>query len=395
MVRVTALFVLLAASVVSAQPAETEAPLQCWWRTTAGGVRVGEQFSLVLTCSALENDTLKIVVDQGGLEPAVVQMPPFEVVGGSHPADLRGPNRRFFQYEYRLRIINEDVFGKDVAVPDLKLTYRAQTMVNGSAIEGRDQNYLLPGMPVRVLSLVPADAADIRDSSGETFSDVASRQFRASTLRTISGVLIALAGLAALVALARLFGRRKKRATVSERLVPDSTVLGSVVRELEKVRRERQDGGWTPALAGRLAAAIRITAGYALPHPPIHVAASTSNGHDGDLAIRPIWLRGKTAVVSSSVTAQTLAAERSRLTSANDAGGRRAQMLEELERALINVTVARYGRSQALDEAMLDEALETGRGAIKGMRIRHMWPVKRITALGRMGTEMGQRVWAR
>src|SRR5919201_6974674 len=93
---------LLAGSATFAQPQRqtTQAdPLQCWWRTSAGAVRVGETFSVVLTCAVLETDAATVVVDQSKLEPSVVQFAPFEVLGGSHGADLRTDQRRFFQYE--------------------------------------------------------------------------------------------------------------------------------------------------------------------------------------------------------------------------------------------------------------------------------------------------------
>ena len=38
-----------------AQTVQTD-PLQCWWRTSAGAVRVGEPFTVVLTCAVLETD---------------------------------------------------------------------------------------------------------------------------------------------------------------------------------------------------------------------------------------------------------------------------------------------------------------------------------------------------
>ena len=188
------------------QTVETD-PLQCWWRTSAGAVRVGEPFSLVLTCAVLETDAATVVVDQSKLEPSVVQFAPFEVLGGSHGADLRTDQRRFFQYEYRLRLIAENQFGKDVALPETKLTYHVQSRrsANGRRrIQGRDQTYVLPPQSVRVLSLVPADATDIRDTAGETFADLDQRAFRANLLTIIGGVLFALAGLMALLALVRL-----------------------------------------------------------------------------------------------------------------------------------------------------------------------------------------------
>ena len=188
-------------------------PLQCWWRTSAGAVRVGEPFSVVLTCAVVETDAVKVVPDQGPLEPTAVQLPPFEVIGGTHHADLRADGRRFLQYDYRLRIINEDVFGKDVALPELKITYRVRTQVNGAAIEGMEKTYNLPALSMRVLSLVPAGATDIRDATASTFGDIEDRLFRANALTTLGGVLFGLSAIFALVALARTVARyRAKRA---------------------------------------------------------------------------------------------------------------------------------------------------------------------------------------
>ncbi|MBI3492908.1 MAG: hypothetical protein HY047_14190 [Acidobacteria bacterium] len=72
----------------AAQAIQTD-PLQCWWRTSAGAVRAGEIFTAVLTCAVLDTDAVTVVVDQAKLEPSVVQWAPFEVLGGSHGADLR------------------------------------------------------------------------------------------------------------------------------------------------------------------------------------------------------------------------------------------------------------------------------------------------------------------
>src|SRR5436190_16614192 len=185
----------IATPAAAAQNVETD-PIQCWWRTSAGAVRVGEPFSLVLTCAIVENDAAKVIVDQSKLEASVIQLAPFEVTGGSHGADLRTDERRFFQYEYRLRLIAENDFGRDVALPETKLSYHVQSQTSQrSAIQGRDQSYLLPAQSMRVMSMVPADASDIRDTTTETFADVDQRSFRASLLIVIGGVLFALAAL--------------------------------------------------------------------------------------------------------------------------------------------------------------------------------------------------------
>ena len=57
-------------------------PLACWWRTRVASVHVGEPFALMLTCSVLETEAAKVVVDRSRLGSASVQFPPFEVIGG-------------------------------------------------------------------------------------------------------------------------------------------------------------------------------------------------------------------------------------------------------------------------------------------------------------------------
>src|SRR6266849_7695659 len=212
-VPVVIMLLLLGGSAAFAQDVSTD-PLQCWWRTSAGAVRVGEPFSVVLTCAVLETDAATVVVDQSRLEPSVVQFAPFEVLGGSHGADLRSDQRRFFQYEYRLRLIAENMFGKDTALPETKISYRVQSKVGQkTAIQGRDQTYMLPPQSVRVMSLVPADASDIRDTSAETFSDIDQRAFRANLFTVVGSVLFVVASLLALLALVRAFRRYRTPAS--------------------------------------------------------------------------------------------------------------------------------------------------------------------------------------
>src|SRR4029079_1425317 len=187
--RTGLLFVMMmiGASRVSAQATRSADPLQCWWRTSTGAIRVGEQFSIVVPCAVLETEAATVVVDQSRLEPSVVQFAPFEVLGGSHGADLRRGDRRFFQYEYRLRLITENMFGKDAVLPETKISYRVQSKVGQkTSLQGRDQTYMMPAQSIKVLSLVPADASDIRDtSSAETFGDIDQRAFRANLFTVI------------------------------------------------------------------------------------------------------------------------------------------------------------------------------------------------------------------
>src|SRR5687767_4089120 len=53
-VRLALLFACGAASTVAAADLGEDDPLHCWWRTTVSAVRIGEPFSVILTCAAAE-----------------------------------------------------------------------------------------------------------------------------------------------------------------------------------------------------------------------------------------------------------------------------------------------------------------------------------------------------
>src|SRR3989449_2818660 len=380
-----------------AQDVQTD-PLQCWWRTSAGAIRVGEPFTVVLTCAVLETDAATVVVDQSRLEPSVVQFAPFEVLGGSHGADLRTDQRRFFQYEYRLRLIAENLFGKDVALPETKLSYRVQSKVGQkTSIQGRDQADVLPSQSIRVMSMVPTDASDIRDTTTETFADVDERSFRANLLIVIGGVLFALAGLMALLAIVRLVNRFRKPAAATDRLVSDSAILSAASRELNAVKRAREDGGWTPELAGRALGPLRVAAGYALGKNvgqstvgSLQLTDGSHHAQAGNIIVQTGWPKGKRIAVSGSITPQAVARERARA----DAGGRRAAMLESLEQALTRFTAAQYGRGTDLDAAALDESLAAGSRAVRRVKFEQLSLMKRFTRR-RVATEVENRAWSR
>ena len=352
------------------QNVETD-PLQCWWRTSAGAVRVGEPFTVVLTCAVLETEAATVVVDQSRLEPSVVQFAPFEVLGGSHGADLRTDQRRFFQYVYRLRLIAENLFGKDVSLPETKLSYRVQTKVNqrSASLQGRDQTYLLPAQSVRVMSLVPADATDIRDTSGETFGDLDQRAFRANLFTIIGSVLFVLAGLMALLALVRLARRYRTTATVSDRLMTDGDraarrrprACGRPARA--RPRRMVAGSGGTRA---RRAAHCRHLHGRAPGQPAAREqAVGRRRGRPGG---RPADPEGGLAArpAHRGLRRRDVADDRARARARHRQRPPRRSYSNRSSRALTAFTTAHFGREGALDEAALDESLgdrQAGRSA--------------------------------
>jgi len=394
---VWALLLVATAASVSAQTVQTD-PLQCWWRTSAGAVRVGEPFTVVLTCAVLETDAATVVVDQTRLEPSVVQFAPYEVLGGSHGADLRTDQRRFFQYEYRLRLIADGMFGRDVALPEMKISYRVQSKVGQkTSLQGRDQTYMMPAQSMRVLSLVPSDATDIRDTSAsETFSDIDQRGFRANLFTIVAGVLFVLAALMALLGLVRLFQRYRKPVAASSKLIADSTILNGVGREIARVQRDRDGNGWTPDLASRALGALRIVATYAIGRPVSTMPASrlaadgAATAEPGRLILKAGWPRGKRIAVSGAVTPQTIVRTLKRPGGSAASGAR----LETLSQALATLTAATFSREGALNDSALDEALATTKQLLRRMKFEQFWFMKRL-ATRRAGTDLDNRVWSR
>lgn len=346
-------------------------PIRCWWRTSTGAVRLGEQFDVSLTCAVLETEAVSVVVDESRLGNAVVQMAPFEVVSGSHPSDLHAGIRRFFQYEYRLRIINPDVAGTDVRIPDVALHYRVNSRVDGNAaVQGRDLLYYLPPQVMHVISMVPDGATDIRDASGARFEDIDALNFRAGLFNIIAMVMMAFGGLLVLLALIRLARGATKRTPADQRELSMGSLLGVATRELSAVRSERGTAGWTDDLAARALSATRIAAAGAVGSTIAQrtVDAEVTAGEGRLMAAGPT--RGTKRVVSAPTTANDVSRALARL---KDSDGRRST-LEGLGQALTAFTSVQYGRPTPRNESALDDALESAERAAAAVRAEHRFP---------------------
>ena len=344
-------------------------PIRCWWRTSTGAIRIGENFELTLTCARLDTDAVEVVPDETRLGAAVVQMAPFEIVGGSHPADLRSGARTFFQYHYTLRLINPDYFGKDVRLPDIVIHYRINSRVDTSAaVQGRDLVYLLPPQVLRVQSLVPMGAGDIRDAQGEDFGVAETLRFRAGALEIAGLTAMALGALVVLLVLVRLARRAGGRSRTSLPTVSDAAIFGAAARELGAVQRAREQQGWDAGLLDRALAATRVLASGALDRPVSQRVSADAEPGEGRLVVKKP-LGGKAFVVSSSLTADDLARAQRRGPSRSMV----ADALAGLEQALQTFGNAQYGRGGAADQAALDSALQqavTAAGRVKGS---HTW----------------------
>ncbi|MEQ1760269.1 MAG: hypothetical protein ABL986_18280 [Vicinamibacterales bacterium] len=399
---VPALVVLCLASAppTSAQTAAATqnvevSPIDCYWRTSTDAVRVGEPFTLFLTCSVLDTAATTVLPDQSRLDPGVLQLQPFEVSGGRQAPDLRTSTRRFFQYEYQLRYVGEEV-GRDLQLPALTLTYRVQSRVrqDDAAVESRERQYILPAHTIRILSIVPQLARDIRDAPPVTLAEIDARHFRASILRIVSWALYAVGVVVAAWGLLSAFRRRRARSTVVVRHTSDAAVLSAVLKELSDVRRASAAGGWTDTLAARALTALRIGASYGTAAHVVQTPAVNGvTPLSGQLRVSGRWLSGATVLVSGASTAGAIA---SHLRSATRLTSTQTTRLEELQSALTRFAQVSYGRGLPASLEDLDDALASGERAVNAIRREHSWLALQLRALRQWtGDSVKARGWAR
>ena len=275
--------------------------LQCWRWISAHAVHVGERFDMLLTCAVVETDDARAVPDDAWLAPETLAVSPFEVLEGERYADLVRGSRRFFQYRYALRIIGEEYFGLDVDLPSLEVRYRIERSLDGGPfVEGRELVHVLPAEPIRVLSLVPATAAGIRELAGDTFGDAEARLFRANAASIVAAALAAAALLVLLAALLRVRGFRRGAVAAGKVRIADWQVARAVLTELRGVRAASEAEGWTDELVARALAAFRIAGALAIGRPVAQRPADTPG--DTGLPVSRWPMRRGGVFVSSAVT---------------------------------------------------------------------------------------------
>ena len=385
------LLVSLAATVVAsggtltaaAQPAIEDADaggvqvdaLQCWRQIGTNTVRVGEPFTMTLTCAVVETDTARAVPNEVVLDPEIIDLAPFEVLDGERYADLHAGPRRFLQLGYTLRLVGEEYFGEDVEIPALDVTYRIERALDpGAALAGRELTYILPAQSVRVLSLVPEDAADIREPSVGTFGDAETRLFRA-TLMVMAAAALGIVALAFLVA-AALRVRQERRGSVprGETPVPAAAVAHRALAEMTALQRASQEKGWDGTLAGRALAAFRLTGAVALSYPIAQQVVDTDTGdREGQLSLRRGFWRPKTTVISSALTLDAVTSAIDRMGTARPDT---AAELDDLRGALSLFTAARYGNAADLPTDVLTRELDKGMTLARRLRIRTLAPLR-------------------
>ena len=343
-------------------------PIRCWRQSSTGAVTIGDSFTVTLTCAVFESEDTQVVPDESRLNVASIQMAPFEILGGAHPPDVRRAGRRFLQYDYQLRIISPDAIGRDVSVPPLTISYRVHSRVGAAAkLEGRDLSYLLPAMPIKVLSLVPADAADIRDASEASLSTVAQLRTRASTLDAVAIALAVLAVGMLVFAIVPL-ARRSRAAGEAERpRLSGRDVLRTAAARLAEAQSRAAREGWTDETLTAAMAPMRIIAAAIIERPLGEKVVTKSTSSDGRLVVRSGWLRPVSIAVSSSVTSGDVL----------KAGA--ARDLSPLRDALDVFTAAAYRRSPQRDPVALDSAARDVINMAQMVARERRWPSRRST----------------
>jgi hypothetical protein len=365
----------------AAAPTEVAvSPIECWWKTDRSAVRVGEQFQLTLTCAVLDTDKVKVVVDESSLAPSALHLVPFEIVSGHRFRDIVNAPRRFFQYQYVLRVLGEDFFDKQILLPRLQLSYRVQNTLNGgSALAGRESLYSLLPVPIRVLSMVPAGATDIRDTPPETFGDVDARIFRSNVLLIGAAVALTLAVLLVVVMLVRATVKRRATSAARTRVVSPAFVLRAASRELSSVKTAAGQGGWTGDLAGRAAGALRLAGAIALRRPVSQrEAAPGAAASEGQIGMRRGW-RGRRVFLSAAVTA-------------GSRNGAPSPIWDGISQTLGTFSALRYGRAEAADATALDAALAEGQDLVQQLRRRQFF---RLGKAAPHASEHTKPTWAR
>jgi hypothetical protein len=365
-------------------------PIRCWWKADRTSVRVGERFGLTLTCGVIETGPITVVPAINQLEGGALALTPFDVVSSVRREDVRSPPWRYFQFEYVLRLLSDGFFGQDVNIPALTVTYNLKA--EGGETEGRDQSYILPALPMKVMSIVPRAAGDIRDASDQTFALIESRRFRSSAGMVASGVLYVFALI--LVGLAVVAGTARFRTRTSGAVKPVAapSMLAGSLKALEEVRSQSASG-WTPELARQALSALRVGGAVALGRPVAQeFVDGDTNERAGQVTVRTGLLRPRLAMLSASTTAPAIAwqlanGHRSagfggfgRTSQTGSAKSRpkaaRRATLEQLADSLLAFNAAAYGRAAGSDSVALNAALAQGTDAIKRLKSTTMWPVR-------------------
>jgi hypothetical protein len=93
------------------------------------------------------------------------------------------------------------------------------------------------------------------------------------------------------------------------------------------------------------------------------------------------------------VTPAVITTELERLAESSDGRGR-IPMLEDLRTSLTGLTAVQYGRDTSVDEDVIDQALSSGTGLLRRLRIDNLWIARRLREMRDTTAGLGNRLWA-
>jgi hypothetical protein len=387
---------------------ETEAvaadALNCWWRSDKGSIRIGEEFTVLLTCRSAETGRERTVVNDALLDPNVLTLSPYQVKDGKRYKDiirvLPGPDGpvtfRSVQYTYTIKLIGEGFFGKDLPLPPIEIRYHIDLVTGKDAVTpGKERTYLLPPLPMRIQSLVPRAADAIRDAGHGTFGDIEGRRQNAILAFIAAAIFLLLTLLVLLPILVRAI-RGRRQNVFNGTVFSDKDLLMHLAEDLDQVERHCRTVPWDEASIGMVLSVFRIggalAIGRRIAQAPVEVE---TRGREGQLELRKgFWPRTK-VLVSASLTPEEMADE---LASANGQGvgkARRKALLNETQRAFAAFNDARYASpGNAAGREALDGALKTGFILLRELRHDHFLFI-RVMRAAREHYAWWRRQWKR
>ena len=161
-------------------------------------------------------------------------------------------------------------------------------------------------------------------------------------------------------------------------------MLGGCLDTISEVASDAAKTGWSPDLARRAVAAMRIAGAVALNRPVAQdFVGSDVVERDGQVTVRKGWIRPRRVLLSASVTPKVIANHLGNGRSIRPATRVR---LESISDALGVFSAASYGRNGKSDSLALNAAIESSKDAIRGLRTSTRWPMRTAGAVMRSFT---------
>jgi hypothetical protein len=250
---------------------------------------------------------------------------------------------------------------------------------------------------MRVLSLVPTKADDIRDVSRESFGSMEARRRRATGELVAAALALAFAIVLLGLAVGRFVGRYRKKGPVASRPLAPSTLLAACLSAIRRLQSDIAREGWTPDRAAHACAVFRVAAAVALDRPVAQSPAGRdATVREGQVPLRTGFVRPRRALISAATSPETF---KRKLASPAVVGGRQdalAGILEEIRQGLSVFSAARYGRGATRDGAALDTALDNGASAMRRLRRMSLWRRRTAGPLARAAAAaVAGAVWLR